>query len=251
MMSTTTFEEACATAFATPLNTTYVGQSILSFESIDSTNTYGLEHGVSGMVIIANQQTAGRGRLQRNWFSAPDVGLWFTVCFDGLVQGLSFAGALAVHDAIRERCAATIKWPNDILVDGRKVCGILVEHRNGRTVLGIGVNVHQSESDFPEELRDSAGSLEWVTGESWDRLSLLRDILTNLDQKVMLLESGAEADVLHEWADACALVGRRIRRDGVEGVVQALDEIGAILVETPTGVKRIMSGEIELVTGEH
>lgn len=249
-MSTSGFEKECQEAFEVPLNTRRVGQKILAFNTIDSTNTHALEHGEDGMVYVADQQSAGRGRLGRTWFSDPGVGLWFTVCLDGLVQGLTFAGALAVRDAVIARCPATIKWPNDILVNGRKVCGILVEHRNSKTVLGIGVNVRQRIEDFPEELRERAGSLESVTGETWDRLALLRDILTNLDQKVMLLESGNERIVLDEWSEACDIVGHRIRRDTIEGVVQSIDEIGALIVETSTGVERIMSGEIEVLTGD-
>ncbi|MFP6583068.1 MAG: biotin--[acetyl-CoA-carboxylase] ligase [Candidatus Hydrogenedentota bacterium] len=249
-MTASGFEKECQEAFEVALNTRRIGRKIIAFNTIDSTNTYALEHGEDGTVYVADQQSAGRGRLGRTWFSDPGVGLWFTACFDGLVQGLTCAGALAVRDAIIARCPATIKWPNDILVDGRKVCGILVEHRNDKTVLGIGVNVRQRIEDFPEQLRERVGSLESLRGESWDRLALLRDILTNLDQKVMLLESGNERSVLDEWSEACNIVGRRIRRGSVEGVVQSIDEIGALIVETSTGVERIMSGEIEVLTGD-
>jgi BirA family biotin operon repressor/biotin-[acetyl-CoA-carboxylase] ligase len=232
------------------LPTEFVGKRILAFSTIDSTNTYALEHGEDGLVIVADQQSAGRGRLGRSWHSAPGVGIWFTVCFDGLVQGLTFASALAVQEVLLPRCAVKIKWPNDILFEGRKICGILVEHRNGRTALGIGLNVHQRSEDFPEELRDKAGSLESITGESWDRSGLLRDILIALDQWVKLIREGRLEKVVDAWSRECNLVGQRIKSGEIEGIVQEIDSIGALIVRTASGIERVLSGEIELVSGD-
>lgn len=249
-MNPTDFEAQCRETLSAPLDTEHVGRNIVAFNSIDSTNTYGLEHGTDGMVVVADCQTAGRGRRGRKWLSDPGVGLWFTVCFAGLKQGLTFAGALAVETALRDRCDARIKWPNDILIDGHKVCGILVEHRNDRTVLGIGLNVHQRPEDFPDDLIHRAGSLESIAGGSWDRLDLLRAILMHLDQKVILLESGEYSRVRQEWADACAIIGKQIRRDGVTGDVRAIDNQGALVVDTGDGEEVILSGEIEILAGE-
>ncbi len=232
------------------LPTKCVAKRILPFSTIDSTNAYALEHGKEGLVIVSDQQTAGRGRQGRSWHSAPDVGIWFTVCFDGLVQGLTFVSALAVQEALLPRCSTKVKWPNDILLEGKKICGILVEHRNERTALGIGLNVHQVTEDFPEELREKAGSLESITGGTWDRCELLRDILIALDQKVMLIREGRFSDVLEAWATACEIVGRRIRTGTIEGVVEEIDSIGALVVQTDSGVERVLSGEIEILSGD-
>jgi BirA family transcriptional regulator, biotin operon repressor / biotin---[acetyl-CoA-carboxylase] ligase len=220
------------------------------FVTIDSTNTYALNQGSEGLVVIADQQTAGRGRLGRSWHSIPGVGIWFTVCFDGLVQGLTFASALAVQEALASRCPAKIKWPNDILLDGRKVCGILVEHKNNRTAVGIGLNVHQTRVDFPEELREKAGSLESITGESWDRCEVLSDILIALDKKVRLLKQDKFTEILESWAKACEIVNRRIRTDTIEGIVKDIDEIGALIVQTDDGIERVLNGEIEYLNGD-
>lgn len=249
-MTLHSFEERCREEFATPLDTVHVGRQIVPFNEIDSTNTHALEHGADGMVFVADLQTAGRGRRGRKWLSDPGVGLWFTVCFEGLKQGLTFAGALAVQAAIRDRCEARVKWPNDILIDGHKVCGILVEHRNERTVLGIGLNVHQKAEDFPDDLIHRAGSLESLTGGTWNRFEILRTILMHLDQKVILLESGGMTKVRDEWAVACDIVGKEIRRDGLEGRVIAIDEQGALVLETEHGEDIILSGEIEILNGE-
>lgn len=232
------------------LPATHIAKTIVSFAAIDSTNTYALDHGSEGMVVVADCQTAGRGRQGRNWHSAPGVGIWFTVCFDGLVHGLTFASALAVREALSPRCDARVKWPNDILLTGRKICGILVEHRNNRTALGIGINVHQRQDDFPEELREKAGSLESTTGEAWDRVTVLRDILIALDQKVMLLRQDQFSQVLRAWAEACGILQQRIRSGSIEGVVEEIDSIGALLVKTEFGIERVLSGDIEILSGE-
>ena len=155
----------------------------------------------------------------------------------------------AGRDAVAPQCALRIEWPKDLLINGRKVCGILTEPREQRTPLGIGIHVHHQRSDFPLELREKVGSLQCDAGGTWDRAQLLPDVLTHLDGKVMLLRSGGLDTVRREWADACALTGRTIRSGAVSGVVQSIDEFGALMVETPEGTRPLMPGEIELLDG--
>lgn len=241
-----------ATAYdslAAGLDTQLVGRTILPFDEINSTNTYALEHGSDGMVIVADRQTAGRGRLGRTWHSAPGLGLWFTVALDGLADGLSFAAALAVRDAIAPRAQLKIKWPNDLLCHGKKICGILVEHRNGRTALGIGLNVHHKPEDFPPELRAKAGSLESELGGVWDRAEVLRGVLKELDRTIMLIRGGGLAEIHRAWAEACALAGRRIRCGEVEGRVREIDSRGALIVDTEDGTQTVYSGDLEYLDG--
>jgi len=234
---------------AVPLDTHVVGRKILAFDEIDSTNTYALESGEDGTVIVADRQTAGRGRLGRSWHSAPGLGLWFTVALEGLIEGLSFAAALAVRDALAARAPLQIKWPNDLLCHGKKVCGILVEHRAGRTALGIGLNVHHRAGDFPAELRTKAASLESELGGAWDRAELLRGVLTELDRSIILLRGGGLAEVHRTWAQACALAGRVIRCNGVEGRVLEIESRGALVVEAADGRHLIFSGDLEYLDG--
>lgn len=231
----------------TPLNTQVVGSKIVPFDSIDSTNEYVLDHGEHGMVVVADRQTAGRGRLGRTWFSAPGLGLWFTVALKDITKGLTFAAALAVRDAVADRCALTIKWPNDLLYNGKKVCGILVEHRQGMTAVGIGLNVHHSRDDFPPELREKAGSLQSEVGGTWDRADLLRRILTHLDQNVILLESEGFDAIRDPWAQACNLIGREIRCGEVTGRVTEIDRDGALIVAAGDETHTIHSGDIEVL----
>ncbi len=234
---------------AAPLDTMLVGRKILAFDEIDSTNTYALEHGEDGMVVVADRQTAGRGRLGRSWHSARGLGLWFTVALEGNPEGLSFAAALAVRDAIADRALLKIKWPNDLLCNGKKVCGILVEHRAGRTALGIGLNVHHRAEDFPPQLRTKAGSLEAELGGAWDRAEVLRAVLTQLDRNIILLRGGGLAEIHRAWAQACALAGRVVRCNGVEGRVREIDGRGALAVDAADGLHTIYSGDLEYLDG--
>jgi BirA family biotin operon repressor/biotin-[acetyl-CoA-carboxylase] ligase len=238
-----------AMLLSSPPPTRLVGRRVVEFDVIDSTNTYALEHGGDGVVYVTDRQTAGRGRLGRTWHSAPGLGLWFTVALDGMIEGLSFAAALAVRDAIAPRVALTIKWPNDLLCNGKKVCGILVEHRTGRTALGIGINVHHRPEDFPEELRAKAGSLESEIGGTWDRAAVLRAVLTELDRTIILIREGHLAQVHRIWAEACRLEGRRIRIGGVEGRVLRIDSRGALVIEQAGAQHVVHSGDIEYLDG--
>lgn len=229
------------------LGTQIVAARVVYFEETASTNTCALEQGRDGDVFVADRQTAGRGRQGRTWHSAPGLGLWFTVALKGEAEGLVFAAALAVRAALAGRCAPTIKWPNDVLVNAKKICGILVEQRNDAIAVGIGINVNHLRSDFPNELEHSAGSLFTETGEEWDRVALLRDVLTHLDRRVILLRNGQLESVRNEWARACDIVGKRIESEGHTGVVAAIDEAGAIVLDTANGSRRVISGHITVL----
>lgn len=224
-----------------------VGLRFRVFEEIDSTNTWALENGREGLVVVADRQFAGRGRQGRSWFSAPGLGLWFTACIEGIVPGLSFAAAMAVCDAISD-CGPSVKWPNDVLIGGRKVCGILAEHRGGLTALGIGINIHHRPEDFPQELRDRAGSLESTTGKSFDRVAVLARVLNALDESVILLRAGGFEQLRARWVEACGIVGKTIRRDGVVGVVLEIDSEGALRLKTAAGIERFLSGDVTILS---
>ena len=250
-MADSTSSQVFKTLLDNPPNTSHIAKEIRIFETLDSTNSIVLNEGHEGLLVIADQQTAGRGRLQRSWHSPPGKGLWFTVCLDGLVQGLTFAAALAVQDALGEKCpGTTIKWPNDILLDGKKICGILVEHKNDRMALGIGLNVNHCTEDFPDELQKTAGSLDSLTNISWNRVVVLTDILNHLDNYIELIRNGKLESVRSDWSRRCGLVGKQVQIGDVLGVVECIDEIGAIIIQTTEGTKRIMSGEIEIANGE-
>ncbi len=232
-----------------PLQTRIVGARIHVYDTVDSTNKMALESTDDGAVFVADAQRAGRGRQGNAWHSAPGLGLWFSVALAGAPQGLTFAAALAVRDAAREHAALQVKWPNDLLASGKKVCGMLVEHRAGWSALGIGINVNHRPEDFPAELRGAAASLAMASGAPCARGPLLGAILEALDARIVRLRDGGHAALREEWAGACAIVGRRIRRGDTEGVVTALDEEGALIVETSAGAVRVVTGEIQYSNG--
>lgn len=232
------------------LDTHVVGaRAIILLDEVDSTSNYAFRLGGDGTVVAANHQTAGRGRHGREWHSAPGLGLWFSVVFEGTLRGLTFAAALAVRDSLAGKCAPTVKWPNDVFVNGRKVCGILVEHRHSLTVLGIGINVHHREQDFPEHLADTAGSLESTTGLNFSRTEVLREVLTHLDRNIAVLRNGGYEAIRCAWAEACNVRGRRVVCGDTPGIIVDVDEQGALVVETPQGYRRVLAGEISLPRG--
>ena len=234
---------------ATPLHTSIIGSRVLVYEEVTSTNDRALHLRGDGLVVVAERQTAGRGRHGRSWSSKPGLGLWFSIGLDGPSEGLAFAAPLSVRDVLNSYGTATVKWPNDVLLNGKKVCGILLESRRNRTVLGIGINVHHQLADFPEELRSKATSIEMTTQEHVDRGTILRDILTVLDARVISLRAGRVDEIRAEWAAACGIVGRRVRHQSREGTVRALDLDGALLLETDGTLERVLLGEIVELNG--
>ena len=227
-----------------PLDTEIVGRWLFMFDSVPSTQELARQRREDGAVFVAEAQTAGRGTHGRSWHSAPVAGLWLSVCLEGPPQGLSAAAALAVREAIWPDAPAQLDWPNDIVIGGRKVAGVLVEHREGWNAVGIGLNVHQREEDFPPELRGVAGSLAMLTGREWDRAQLLTDILRALDLMVLELRNGHFGPLHARWSRTLGIIGRRVRQGDVAGPVRAIEESGALIVEMGGERHRIMRGPL-------
>lgn len=218
-------------------------------EQVDSTNRRVLQDFRDGVVCVAESQSAGRGQMGRAWHSAPGLGLWLSVGLNGPARGLGFAAALAVRDALSSYAPVDVKWPNDLYHAGRKLCGILIERRDKRSALGIGLNIRHSREDFPPALRDTATSLALAAGAVPARAGILSSLLVRLDSRLASLRAGEYARIRTEWADACTMVGKYVCRDHVEGTVTAIDEDGALLVATASGVRRIVSGNFMCESG--
>ncbi|MCI0405239.1 MAG: biotin--[acetyl-CoA-carboxylase] ligase [candidate division Zixibacteria bacterium] len=171
------------------LSTKILGHKIHSYQSVGSTNSTAwklAEEGVpEGTLVVADRQTAGRGRLGRSWHSPPRVGLWFSLVLRPEVApsqapGISLLTALALSQTIGSRCGmeAKIKWPNDCQIAGKKVAGILTElsselDRVNFVIVGVGLNVNQTKSDFPTSLKRKATSLSIETKQKWQRAEIL------------------------------------------------------------------------------
>jgi len=243
--------------------------NIRFFESIHSTNTHAMAEADAGapdgMVYVADEQTAGRGRGAHAWASPPGTGLYVSVLLRPRLAPadalwLSLAAGLAVHDAVERVTSlkADLRWPNDLLFGRRKFCGILSEMnaevtRIRHMVIGIGINVLQQA--FPPELRDLATSLYIETGREWPRQELLMAILEALNGEVNALtatDSGkigqATASILKRLERASSWIrGKRVyveEQDGYAGVTEGLDPRGFLLIRTPEGLKTVYSGGV-------
>jgi BirA family biotin operon repressor/biotin-[acetyl-CoA-carboxylase] ligase len=173
-----------------------LGNEIVVVEETESTNDLvwkAVERGVAeGFVVFAERQTKGRGQYGRRWESAPYLGLWFSVLLRPALSlaesprlTVLLAEAVAATIADETGCAPTIKWPNDIYLSGRKAAGVLVEGRMAAdgsyvAVAGIGINVNQTSDDFPDELRESAGSLAMAARKEISRAKLAVALLKRL-----------------------------------------------------------------------
>ncbi|MGC2195357.1 MAG: biotin--[acetyl-CoA-carboxylase] ligase [Terriglobales bacterium] len=238
---------------------------IQHYYKIGSTNAAAMEAAAAGApegsVFLAEEQTAGRGRGGNRWHSSRSTGIYCSVVLrpnlppsDALI--LSLAAGLAVHSAIREidsRVNADLKWPNDLLLDGKKFCGILTEMNAEATrvrhvVVGIGINVNQQK--FPEELRDIATSLRLASGSEWSRVELAAALLKSLDREYRALveKPNARESILRRFADHSSFVrGKHVHIDengGFDGVTEGLDARGFLQVRTSQGVRTVLSGTV-------
>jgi BirA family biotin operon repressor/biotin-[acetyl-CoA-carboxylase] ligase len=190
----------------------------------------------AGLVVVAEAQTAGRGRLDRSWTSPPRAGLTFSVLLRPDLPPeqwpwLPLWAGLAVADAVRERAEvqAELKWPNDVLVGGRKLCGVLAEvPAPGALVVGIGLNVTTTAEELPHA---QATSLRLEGARTADRDTLLRAVLRTLT-RVLADADGARA----AYRERCGTVGRRVRVElpagrAVEGLAEAVDDDGRLVVD--------------------
>jgi BirA family biotin operon repressor/biotin-[acetyl-CoA-carboxylase] ligase len=244
-----------------------VGRDIRVFQETTSTNDV-MERLASdgvkeGVVIFAEAQLAGRGRLGRKWISPSRKGLWFSVLLRPNMRPqeatqLTVAAATALARAIRSETglAPEIKWPNDLLLGGRKVAGILTElsaelDHVKYLILGIGVDVNLNASDFPTELRKIATSLKLELGETLSRPPLAAAILRELDRDYARTVTGQFESVADDWEERCSTLGRnvsiRIGERTIYGRAESLDNDGALLLRTQHGhLERITGGDVTL-----
>jgi BirA family transcriptional regulator, biotin operon repressor / biotin---[acetyl-CoA-carboxylase] ligase len=249
------------------LASSLIGHKIVLLEEVDSTNVCAAELGRKGAdegtVVIADSQTSGKGRLGRSWQSPPGVNLYASIILrpEGdpvTFSGMTLAAGVAVAETIRTYCreGVALKWPNDVQIKGRKVCGILSEMQGiggsaGFMVIGIGVNINIRRSDFQEELRDIATSLLEETGRQTDRTAFVALLLERLLHWYRIFLAGDFTVIRDRWLALSAMVGKQVRvtfHDRVEtGRVIGMDEAGALLLEDEQGgVQTIMAGDVSL-----
>lgn len=220
-----------------------------------------------GVVVFAESQTRGRGRLGRRWASPVGKGLWFSILLrPGLrlqeATRFTVASGTALSRAIHAvtRLPVEIKWPNDLLIRGRKVAGILTElsaevDRVRHLSLGIGMNVNQEGNDFPPELRTIATSLQIESGQPVGRAELAAAVLEELERDYARIRDGQFEAIAEEWEKQCVTLGHavviRVGERECRGHAEALDEAGALLLRTEHGhLERIVGGDVSVVKGK-
>jgi BirA family transcriptional regulator, biotin operon repressor / biotin---[acetyl-CoA-carboxylase] ligase len=257
-------ERLAAAGVTRHLETAWLGRELRLFDAVDSTNTVARslagEGAAHGTVVIAESQTSGRGRLGRGWVSPPHRNLYVSVVLRSALPPARLAeiglmAGVAACDALGEWCRVRIKWPNDVLWQGRKLAGILAEMEGpGALILGIGVNVNSTAADFPEELRDKACSLRMATATMVDRARVAGRLLTHLERWHDRLCGEGFAAVAAAWSERTDLIGLviRVREPAAEvsGEVLGLDDDGALRLLLADGsVHRVVSGDVTVVGG--
>lgn len=244
-----------------------IGRDIRVFQETTSTNDVveklardGVKEGV---VVFAESQTKGRGRLGRKWVSPPRKGLWFSILLRPPLRPLAatqltIAACTALFRALKAQTGLNpgIKWPNDILIQGRKVAGILTElsaepDKVKHLILGMGVDVNHTANDFPPELRKIATSLRIETGQRQNRAELAVRIMQELDRDYEHICQGRFEMVADEWESHCSTIGERVSIHVgdrvIRGTAEALDADGALLLRTQHGhLERIIGGDVTL-----
>jgi BirA family biotin operon repressor/biotin-[acetyl-CoA-carboxylase] ligase len=244
------------------LNTQVIGSSIICLDVTDSTNEYAwieaLKGAPDGTVIFAEEQTKGRGRFERKWFSPRSKSILCSVIIRPNIKSedinlIVAIGALSVVDAIKEVAGldAMIQFPNDVVISGKKVCGILVESRFISTkpdvfILGIGINVNIKEEDFPADIKESASSLLIEKGSHLNRIILACSLLNSLDRWYEMLFTNP-VKIKEKWKELSFILNKRVSISEagkiIKGTVFDIDIKEGIIVRLDSGLLRSIQSE--------
>jgi BirA family biotin operon repressor/biotin-[acetyl-CoA-carboxylase] ligase len=236
-----------------------LAREVLWYPEISSTSDVAAvlaEAGSSeGLVVIADMQTAGRGRLGRTWTSPPGAGIYASLVFrpqPHVARLLTMAAGVAVAEGIARASGLEVelKWPNDVHCGGRKLAGILAERSAAHVVLGFGINVLRAA--YPPDVAARATSIEVELGRPVDRAAVFAECLAALATRCRDLEDGRDAGVMTAWrARGASMIGRRVQWDAAgaisQGRVERVDNDGALMVRTDGGLVRVISGEVRWI----
>lgn len=248
------------------LKTQFIGRNIHYFQSLSSTNIKAKEIALNepeGTVIIAEEQTKGKGRLGRDWASPKGKGIWMSIILKPNLEPtevakLTLIGAAAIHQGLKDISVDSyIKWPNDIIIANKKVCGILTEmscelNIINYCIMGIGINVNLEVEDFPKELENKATSLKILTGKKINRKLLLGNILNHFEKLYIPFREEGDISKSIEISRANSLlIGKDIRiirgNNEKKGKALDIDNRGQLIVELENGnIEEIFSGEVSI-----
>lgn len=242
------------------LKTRLFGTKIYAFDRLGSTNNFAKrlarEGAEAGTLVVAEEQTRGRGRLSSQWYSPPGTGLWLTLILPsdiernqlGLIPILSGVSVAQTLESVGLQAA--LKWPNDVLINGKKVCGILTESefrldKLHVLIVGIGLNVNQRAADFPEAIRHKSTSLCQEVGKTLDRVDLLVNLIQNFESNYKNLSEGEREQILTAWRQRCPFIGQNItvknETSQLSGIFESIDENGHLHLRT-------LDGKLQIVT---
>lgn len=249
------------------LNTKVLGNEIIHLDSVDSTNNKAKQlaacGAIEGTIVISEEQTSGKGRLGRNWVSPKYKGIWMSMILRPDINPMNVAkvtqvAAAAVIEALKEMdIQAFIKWPNDIVINSKKICGVLTEmsgeiNKVNYVVVGMGINANLEEQDFSQEIKNKASSLKVETREEINRKQLVANILNKFEKLYdeLILEEKIDTSI-KICRENSALIGKEVRiiERNKEVIATALDlsEDGKLVVQYKDGrIDEIISGEISV-----
>jgi BirA family biotin operon repressor/biotin-[acetyl-CoA-carboxylase] ligase len=245
------------------LNTELIGKKIIHFKKIDSTNQYALnlikQNVTEGTVVISDIQTKGRGRKKRFWDS-PLGGLWFSIILYPRIQTekamlITMTASISISQAIKKITGldTEIKWPNDILLNGKKLCGVLTELESEKNsikyaVIGIGINVNNKIS---EKLKDIAISIKNVKGVDISYTDLFKEILKRCDYNYKILKTENYDNIRKIWISLTKIIDKKVEINQenriIYGKVCDIDENGHLIIQTPEKKVRINVGDINFL----
>lgn len=251
------------------LTTKRYGQQVHYFETVDSTQLVAHElvrqGAPDGTLVIAEEQTAGRGRMMREWNSSKGKGIWMTIIIRPEIAPhqapqFTLVTAVAVVNAMKalfKNFTPEIKWPNDILVNGKKTTGILTEmiaeaDRIQALLIGIGINVNQQLEDFPEEIQSIATSLAIEEGQSIERVHLVASVLDYLEQYSEQYVQHGFSKIKTLWEESSGTIGKQVKAttltEVIEGEAISITDTGVLEIRQANGVvKGVYSADIELL----
>ncbi|KNF07823.1 bifunctional ligase/repressor BirA [Gottschalkia purinilytica] len=249
------------------LNTKNIGKKIIHFDSINSTNIKGkalADNGEEeGVVVIAEEQTGGKGRLGRNWVSPKGKGIWMSIILRPNIDPMDATkitqiAAASVYTGLEEiGIESHIKWPNDIVLNGKKICGILTEMSGemikiNYLVVGIGINANIDYNDFPKEVREKATSIKEELGKEVSRKQIIGNILNNFEKLYNeFLEKGNIESSIKICRDRSILIGKKIKiiskGKEIERLAVDITDTGELIVKDNLGeITKIISGEVSV-----
>jgi BirA family biotin operon repressor/biotin-[acetyl-CoA-carboxylase] ligase len=261
-------EVALASRLGDQLATHSFGRLIRWYETVSSTNSVAAEWALNdapdGAVVCAEIQTAGRGRFERQWISPASENLTFSIIlFPGLPADrlgmISVAFSVAVADLLKADVGpgrVDIKWPNDILLDGAKVCGMLQESAfpsiggPRRVIFGLGLNVNQLT--FPEDLSSPATSMRLVTNREYDRVELFASLLKLMEDAYRAIHTGRTNTIRSRYEAKLVSLGRQVTflrladRQDCSGIVTVIDNSGGLVISTRSGTETVFAGDVSM-----